>query len=1102
MRDTSRRAKALDTLETEAADAAQLAALQPAVAWDDPAYDPVTIVAEIKSLLGTEIPDVKRAQRRRAYVPLCRGLFNNRESGTDADQFRKLCKKGYERAADFHQSFGGFAKVGTQPLRQSSVTIAYKPKGKSKPKSKGGSIRKSQPRTQRLRVYPVRYNSATVHLVYLDGYWHLFSMASAAKSGQDGYNDFATIWLAIIEVLRPATLFVDRVDRQWRDRVEVRRAIFHLTGRVQRVIEGGSRHYPLVGPDADQGFQDLQNAGADAADDRDRRVQMLIEGRLDDIVDGEWFWNNRFPDGYRVNKKGRLKLDCRSSDDPFRQAKLEEQWQETRKRVASMLAILGTDQMATKKARLCDDAGALPVQTSQGGRQPFLARGCPAEAVNAYYRLASLYIHGEVLLRFNVSLEHKKRLAGLEVVRLPGGDDDGEVQVLIRCPIPPGGWASPEVLAAFERQAKLHRPKWRDRRQQIPWRPLSKRVRKATKDPRLLGPHTASGALLPAVPASKGSKRGPGAHLILPLTGVNWADSEAYFELRVENSTTYRLLRWPLGSVQDSTSKGPLLPGTHFPTLKAGLYRPADSLITHDSLDCQQVGQFSTAAVQGGMVSALVEALRDGIAVANLPAAETFLPHGSQAAESRGLRAAERIKEARRLTRRANAAAEMALDQTDVDQRRHYNDRSLALRREAELTREQADELRMPMPTAGPATKPFDVLGDVWLPALATVGRSSRQISIDTAGDMACVLSGFRMYRDGWMWKGEVSLVLNTSEGVSRLGPINWTIGPTNHGRAAGALAITPRSSHSSLGRVEMEARLIQAGVQESAAVELASATFPELPMLVLNALTGFPLPKSIAPDWLNRRYVDWLVRVYTGDTAWKFGSVANGWLTTHALRQYVASYVAQHGRTPAKTFAPLHIGRTPAVRECASIWQHRTGTGRVWHPVVSLSNIRDQAVCEPIVCSCGRAADVVALTPDIPRGLHCECGLVPDAELFGADPLMRLPSALRQLRIPLDHCRQDIESRLTRRVEQGLGGKKRAVMVCSDLLEAGATIAAFNARLGGDCRLPMRELEALGFVQASGVTKPYDWCYTSRGREWAVAQLPSGPEPVQRSAH
>lgn len=369
-------------------------------------------------------------------------------------------------------------------------------------------------------------------LFQLEGVWHLWSMASAAKTDADGVNDFTAILIEVIERLRPQHVHVANFSRLIRSHDQGSLLQHKMSGRVD-VVHAGHLELPLAGPAANVGKMMFSMFSTIASMERDWIVLRLLTGKIAKWRRGEWpYGANTVPFGYAYDARR-----CALVPDEALRAKVRE-----------MLMVLGQDIAPSAMVAELSRIGVQSMRPDRGRRRRFSVALMhnPRAFVDSLYAWSPIWICGEYLYRVNSPLPNLDEIAGAQVVRDGSGDDHGELQMLSRVPVPEGGWAEPAVLDAFRVAAMRRSGEKLGAGGTMP-RPLSAAARAASQAPdvleSVLNPQAMRGNDSPAQ-GRRTARRG--RNVLSLLSGVGWSDGDHSYELQVLRRGVYRVMRRPL----------------------------------------------------------------------------------------------------------------------------------------------------------------------------------------------------------------------------------------------------------------------------------------------------------------------------------------------------------------------------------------------------------------------------------------------------------------------------------------------------------------------------------------------------------------------------
>lgn len=363
---------------------------------------------------------------------------------------------------------------------------------------------------------------------------HLWCMGSAALLGTDAsVGKFSSRLCDVVEEYWPHNLVVANVTRLIRSE-----ALFHRFMSAIDVVEGDQRGAVRVDCvwSADQklhmtSFLDrlgLNFLAHHAEADLRSILQRTIAGRLVSARRGEWVpGNTTVPWGYTLNQRTRT-LACVDSLRPS---------------IEQMLRIFGESTEGFMAVRQLADLG-MPMARKRlpdGTRATLGDAGRPYGSMyRTLLRLIPVYVHGEYLMRHvNPGLSIDE-LAGYPVVR-ESESDRGEFQLLIKLPLPDGGWAPKEVLDAAAAALIRDTAEVR-RRSALTFRALHEGIRAESADARLLEAMLPSGSLANLLV----TRRGAAAHTQAPpFAGRRWTDKGREYQLFSPHPLVYELRSRP-----------------------------------------------------------------------------------------------------------------------------------------------------------------------------------------------------------------------------------------------------------------------------------------------------------------------------------------------------------------------------------------------------------------------------------------------------------------------------------------------------------------------------------------------------------------------------
>lgn len=949
-------------------------------------------------------------------------------------------------------------------------------------------------RRERIEVLPLRLHSTKAYLFFVDGFWHLWSQASAARVSESGTNDFTTLLIAVIDAVRPEKVFAANLSRLIRSQAEGRRFAWAVTNRLGSIHAKGIE-IKLRGHDAHVGFLLLQLMGWCAAMERDAIVSRMLVGRIAAWRRNEWQMGaGCVPFGYEL-------VDNRLVPDLSK-----------REQVEAMLLVLLSDAPVSQMARELDALGVRPLKASAeagSAARTFSTMSSMWDSIRALYSWAGVWVLGEYVFRYSTSTTGLDDVAGLQVVRYQNTPEDmGEIQMLHRLDVPDGGWAAPEILEAFAAKAIAMTGAAAKGVQRSALRPLSDAVRLESSRPEL-HEHVLVGEYRQGTDKGQLERRAAARSkaLVFPLAGRRWCDDEWLYEVRVGSARAHRLVRWPLaiinpeadGETQDLLGVSPRTetsqaqPDCHFSTK-----------LQADSVDCQTVGNFSAQELMGGMVRALIEALREGIPASHMPARRMFnvgdrlVSIDARARQVEALQTA--VAEAKREASQAARLAMRALDDNESDM--FAVEARKASARAAAAETALADLRKEPEQVTPQA--PFNALTHVWVPGLLALAGKEGRVTQAQANALDVVLVDFKLFRRDTIWWGTTKLRVETTEGVAELGPVEWRVAESGRGPVHVLAKHPARITVPGLMKRDLTSRLVDAGLSRLAALTAINSPFAELPHVLLHHLAGEPWPDFVGDDWKEPLFGAWVAKVYTGGTGRKF--VNGKYCEFVAYRQLVVNDVAAAGSCGKWD----HVRFVPTEKEATVNLSRSAGTGGKSDLPVWYASIRELEPTEegarrfgPVICQCGEPAQIVARVAEVPRDLLCgACLRMPIDVNLGVPAELRFPPAYRLLQLSTDECLSELEYRLEKKREKKLSRRVRAILLRSDLLEEGARTSAFYELFGRGASSPLRSAECLGYVRSeyrNGETRRPHWIYTDDGRAMA-AQLRAAADPPAAS--
>jgi DNA invertase Pin-like site-specific DNA recombinase len=392
-------------------------------------------------------------------------------------------------------------------------------------------------RRDRVIVEEVRKGTTRAYLFYYEGYWHLWSRASATKLGDAGVNDFTAILMEVIERVRPKELFAANFSRLVRSQTQGNRLASVLEGNVD-VVWAGRMPITLCGEHAPIGLMMIGMFATVASLERDWIVQRLLTGRIAKWRNNVWpHGPQTVPFGYLLDEQKRLVPDVSKRDA-----------------VREMLLILSAEMPPAETVRQLDRAGVTSMRAHRRlkRRVPIGAMASPQVVVDSLYSWALIWVRGEYLFRVSNVFRGMNELAGVPIVHDPFDPEDrGEMQMLYKPGVPEGGWAEEPVLEAFMSASLRHHDRLVTEKGHSSSRPLSAQVRAASADPvsmdRLLSPTNAAGYDRATVQRRAGARA---RRLVSVLAGRHWLADGWYYELYKLGEDRFKLIRWPVDAPQ------------------------------------------------------------------------------------------------------------------------------------------------------------------------------------------------------------------------------------------------------------------------------------------------------------------------------------------------------------------------------------------------------------------------------------------------------------------------------------------------------------------------------------------------------------------------
>lgn len=403
------------------------------------------------------------------------------------------------------------------------------------------------------------------------GFCHLWSMASAAKTGRGSRatNEFTSILMRVVEEQCPTAVLAANFSRLIRSQHQGNYLLTSLVDRVD-VVYAGDTQFPLSGPRAVEGHMMFQMFAMVASMERNWIVQRLLTGRIAQWRRGEWTLGGWIvPFGYTYDKKTKT---IKPNPD-------------LREAVRAGLIILSSDASPAEMTRQLARVGFKIRKRKKSGDREVVAASessAPRDYIDSLYSWASVYCHGEFLLRLTNVFPGMTDVAGVPVMRrggapaatdtdfapdlaqavtselertltehqlrLPDADaDSGELQLLIKVGIPEDGWAEPDILDGFREKAtaRMHAI---HARQQLAPRPLNPEVLAGSANPDLLG-RVSSLHVMRRDPSYRSRLVGAqNAQQVPPHAGRGWVTGNWWYQLHATGRHYYSLMRFPLAT--------------------------------------------------------------------------------------------------------------------------------------------------------------------------------------------------------------------------------------------------------------------------------------------------------------------------------------------------------------------------------------------------------------------------------------------------------------------------------------------------------------------------------------------------------------------------
>lgn len=494
----------------------------------------------------------------------------------------------------------------------------------------------------------------------------------------------------------------------------------------------------------------------------------------------------------------------------------------------------------------------------------------------------------------------------------------------------------------------------------------------------------------------------------------------------------------------------------------------------------------------GGCVDAIIDALRNGVPVEQLPGQTVFASaHVHQSVDSQAQQReywTSVLKDARHRMRRARDHAD---DPNNSDaETDDYRRRAREQEKRADHAQRQLNKSFETVDT-GASSAPFDVMADVWLPALAKL-RNSRALNQREFHALKTVLTDFRIIRREHRWVGQVHVQVNTKNGAAILGPIEWVIEASARGNHALASRISTGQQPTPLQRKSLEMRLQSAGVRRDAIHTLLNAPFPQLVHIVAHRTLQDPLPDWVEGRWRDEVFMNWIATVYTAPD-WKWLIAGRYTHVPHSRQLYVdllAELGPSRGRDLRTDRPYVHV---PALDRAAVGVRH--GKRRPIQPnlqIVEHHYKKTERIYAPMTCECGQPATIAVLVPEVVTDLLCGCGRMVGPAATDAPRDLLFPEEYQGLRLSREECIEQIER--TARKRDIFPQRHRDIL--EHLVDSGAPLTAPHIRrvlFEGDHDVTptkvghsLRVLKQRGFIEyiPSPASRTGTWAAVEAGRE------------------
>lgn len=991
-----------------------------------------------------------KTRHRDTKTTRAEGLFVVRESDKYNDQLFDAMREQTYQLGIHIPSVAAVNELGLAPMTQDHFVVHVL--------LENGTFQERQ-----VNVETITHKRAKVRIFELDGYWHVWARESAHQESEDEdglhVNPFTRALVSTIRAKKPRVIHAAQASRLARnigqandllaalphnvDGVRIRDQYFDLTS-----------HYRLTS------MMFLFFMLWASAAERDTLVTRFTTGRIGAYNRDEWpYGNSKIPFGYQLLANGQLAPDLDKAEQ-----------------VRTMLLILAhPSHSAGEKKRLLGDIGVKMMKRTPGSeteddeRQNVITAASAGTLISTLMAWAPLYVQGEYLYRLGGNFPKADRLAGAPISRHPNNENDpGEVQMLyvIEPPEPGWAWADSAVLNTFAEAARAHFVGSFEGRSQP--RPVHPEILAESKDASFLQ------AILPSTYAQK---RGPkslgtnqqnlGRELKPAFSGRSWTDGHHDYTLN-SYSKGYRITRRPKDAKDNSAGR-------------AVAFIPYDRLLKN-------------------LNAAVVAALRDGVPTEFVPglSAQTtdqtsfYLDEWEQNKTI----VRRRLKETQA---RAKAGDEDSLlpglmPEQKESLRAIAAEQHLRARR---LADELADlELRRPT-AADKDPDTFDMRTAIWEPA---VRAFAGQTHLRTAKYEALnnVLKDFRLDRgpDG-LWRGSLTLRVDTSEGVASIGPIRWHVGTGGGGTQEVTARHTAARHVTDYDKRQLRSRLVNiAKVTDEAAIVALNSPFAELPHVIIAGaalLAGdddIKFRPWIGTKWRNPVFARWVATVYQDP---EFNWYKN-YSESSPKRQAAVDFILAHDPVSGRQLVEgvnLNLSTTETIRKFP-LWSD--GKPRPVSPSIRTLDDRARSYTEPVLtlhtCHEGHLGVTVTRVPEVLTDLLCEHGhhAGVSRRAFPAD--IEFPDEYQLLRVPVAEAAALTTEQFNQQKTAHLG-KAQKTSLATLASHGPHTVKELLARFAADgYTMPsaglysaLNDLRRYGLADQAPGKQPKKWLLTDEGR-------------------